>query len=100
MRSFEKKMDRPQKLSRWKLGRKLSTYFPAEVSMPPLLSSLEVEERIRIGVNHALRQYKQRGKDVRVRLDACSLSIQLEDLSRIVEELVDNACKFSRQERR
>jgi two-component system sensor histidine kinase/response regulator len=66
--------------------------------MLPLLSSLEVEERIRIGVNQALRQYKQRHKDVRVRLDACSLSIQLEDLSRIVEELVENACKFSRQE--
>jgi two-component system, sensor histidine kinase and response regulator len=66
--------------------------------MPPLLSSLEVEERIQIGVNQALRQYKERRKDVRVRVDSCSLSIQPEDLSRIVEELVDNACKFSRQE--
>ena len=65
--------------------------------MPPLLSSLEVEERIQIGVNQALRQ-KERRKDVRVRVDSCSLSIQPEDLSRIVEELVDNACKFSRQE--
>jgi two-component system, sensor histidine kinase and response regulator len=66
--------------------------------LPPRLSSLEVEERIRIGVNQALRQYKQRRQDVRVRIDACSLSIGLGDLSRIVEELVDNACKFSRQE--
>jgi two-component system, sensor histidine kinase and response regulator len=66
--------------------------------MPPLLSSSEVEEGIQIGVNQALRQYKERRKDVRVRVDACSLSIQPEDLSRIVVELVDNACKFSRQE--
>ena len=64
----------------------------------PLLSSVQVEKRIRIGVNQALRQYKQRSQDVRVRIDACSLSIQLEDLSRIVEELVDNACAFSRQD--
>ena len=66
--------------------------------MPPLLSSSEVEERIQIGVNQALRQYKERRKDVRVRVDSCSLSIQPEELSRIVEELVDNACKFSRQD--
>jgi signal transduction histidine kinase len=65
---------------------------------PPLLSSPQVEERIRIGVNQALRQYKQRRQDVRVHIDACSLSIEPGDLSRIVEELVDNACKFSRQE--
>jgi two-component system sensor histidine kinase/response regulator len=48
--------------------------------------------------NDALRQYKQRGKDVRLRLDTCSFSIQLGDLSLIVEELVDNAFKFSRHE--
>jgi two-component system, sensor histidine kinase and response regulator len=65
---------------------------------PPFLSSLQVEERIRIGVKQALRQYKPRRQDVHVQIDACSLSIQLGDLSRIVEELVDNACKFSRQE--
>ena len=64
----------------------------------PLLSSLQVEKRIRIGVNQALRQYKQRRLDVRVQIDACSFSIQLEDLSLIVEELVDNACQFSRHE--
>jgi two-component system sensor histidine kinase/response regulator len=64
---------------------------------PPLLSSLEVEEGIRIGVDRSLRQFKQRRQDVRVRVDACSLTIQLGDLSRIVGELVDNACKFSRQ---
>jgi two-component system, sensor histidine kinase and response regulator len=39
----------------------------------PLLSSGEVEEGIQIGVNHALRQFKQRRQDVRLRIDACSL---------------------------
>jgi two-component system, sensor histidine kinase and response regulator len=67
-------------------------------TMPLLLSPLEVEKRIRIGVNQGLRQYKERRQDIRERIDACSLSIQPEDLSRVVEELVDNACKFSRQE--
>jgi two-component system, sensor histidine kinase and response regulator len=65
--------------------------------VPLLLLPLEVEERIRIGVDQALRQSKQRRPDVRARIDACSLTIQPEDLSRIVGEVVDNACKFSRQ---
>jgi two-component system sensor histidine kinase/response regulator len=64
--------------------------------MPPLLSSVQVEERIRIGLDQALRQYRQRGEDLRVRIEGCSFSIQPGDLSLIVEELVDNACKFSR----
>jgi two-component system, sensor histidine kinase and response regulator len=64
----------------------------------PRLTSLQVEERIRIGVKQALRQYEHRRLDVRVQINACSFSIQLEDLSLIVEQLVDNACKFSRQE--
>jgi len=66
--------------------------------MPPLLSPFQVEENIQIGINQALRQYKQRRQDIRVRIDACWLSIKLGDLSRIVEELVDNACKFSLHE--
>ena len=32
-----------------------------------------------------------------VQVEACSLSVKPGDLSRLVEELVDNACKFSRQ---
>jgi two-component system sensor histidine kinase/response regulator len=65
--------------------------------VPPFLSSREVEESIQGGVDQALRQYERR-EDVTVRLDACSISVKAGDLSRIVEELVDNACKFSRQE--
>jgi two-component system, sensor histidine kinase and response regulator len=65
--------------------------------VPPFLSSREVEESIRGGVDQALRQYERRA-DVTVRLHACSISVKAGDLSRTVEELVDNACKFSRQE--
>jgi two-component system, sensor histidine kinase and response regulator len=65
--------------------------------VPPLLSSREVEESIQGGVDQALRQNERR-EDVTVRLDACSISVKAGDLTRIVEELVDNACKFSRQE--
>ncbi len=53
-------------------------------------------ESIQTGVSEALRQSK-RGKDVTLRTEACSISVKPRDLSRIVEELVDNACKFSRQ---
>ena len=47
-------------------------------------------------MNEALR-LNQRREDVTVRVNACSISLKPEDLSRMVEELVDNACKFSRQ---
>jgi len=62
----------------------------------PSLSSHEVAESIQTGVNEALRLNK-RGEDVTVEVKACSILVKSEDLSRIVEELVDNACKFSRQ---
>jgi signal transduction histidine kinase len=62
----------------------------------PTLSSREVLESIRTGVNEALRQNERRD-DVTVDVKAYSILVKSEDLSRIVEELVDNACKFSRQ---
>jgi two-component system sensor histidine kinase/response regulator len=65
--------------------------------VPPFLSSRELEKSIQGGVDQALRQNERR-EDVTVRLDACSISVKAGDLTHIVEELVDNACKFSRQE--
>jgi signal transduction histidine kinase len=62
---------------------------------PSLLSPGEVEEQIRRGVREALRHY-EREDDVTIDLKPCALTIKPDDLSRIVEELVDNACKFSR----
>jgi signal transduction histidine kinase len=64
---------------------------------PSLLSPREVEESIRTGVEEVLRHHP-RGEDVVVRVDAtCSFSLSPGDLRRMVEELVDNACKFSRK---
>jgi two-component system sensor histidine kinase/response regulator len=65
-------------------------------SMPPPLSPDEVEKSIQTGINETLQQNERR-KDVGFRVSACSISVKAEALSRIVEELVDNACKFSRQ---
>jgi len=62
----------------------------------PTLSPGEVEKSILAGVKEALRLNKRR-EDVTVQVNACSISVKPEDLSRMVEELVDNACKFSRQ---
>jgi len=60
------------------------------------LSPRQVDERINVGVDEALR-FNKRKDDVAVRVNARSISVTPEDLSRIVEELVDNACKYSRQ---
>jgi signal transduction histidine kinase len=60
------------------------------------LSPRQVEESIQAGVKEALRLNK-RQDDVTVLVSACSITVKSEDLSRMVEELVDNACKFSRQ---
>jgi two-component system, sensor histidine kinase and response regulator len=62
---------------------------------PPVLSPLQTKQVVEAGVNEALRQ-NQRPKDFTVRIEACPLSVKPDDFSRIVEELVDNACKFSR----
>ena len=62
----------------------------------PTLSPGEVEKNILAGVKEALRLNKRR-EDVTVQVNACSITVKPEDLSRMVEELVDNACKFSRQ---
>lgn len=60
------------------------------------LSTCEVEEQIQLGVTEALRLNPRR-EDLTVRVKACGISIKAGDLSRLVEELVDNAFKFSRQ---
>jgi two-component system, sensor histidine kinase and response regulator len=60
------------------------------------LSPSDVERAILAGVADALR-LNDRREDLTVRVQAFAVSVRLDDLSRIVEELVDNACKFSRQ---
>ena len=63
---------------------------------PPLLSATEVERSIRTGIEDALRVNKRRD-DIEIRITPCPLSIKPRDLTLIVEELVDNSCKFSLQ---
>ncbi|MCE0499758.1 MAG: hybrid sensor histidine kinase/response regulator [Methylacidiphilales bacterium] len=65
-------------------------------SVPPPLSPEHVEESIQEGIHEVLRQHERRD-DVGLWMSACSISVKPGDLSRIVEELVDNACKFSRR---
>ena len=59
------------------------------------LSPTQVEESIESGAREALRLVK-RNEDLTVRVTPCSLSITSADLSRVVEELLDNSFKFSR----
>ena len=72
--------------------------FPAVLSepVPAPLSHDEVEESIRAGISEASR-LSERQENVTVQAQPCSLAIKPEHLSHIVEELVDNAFKFSRQ---
>ena len=60
------------------------------------LSPSEAETAILAGVADALRLNNRR-EDVIVRILPGPVMVKLADLSHLVEELVDNACKFSRQ---
>ena len=65
----------------------------------PLVGALppsRVEESIRLGVKEALRLNSRKG-DIAVRVEECALAVKPGELTHMVEELVDNACKFSRQ---
>ena len=86
-----------------RLNRTLRNYLLIldlqSASSEPVMGALtarQVEESIQAGLNEALRLNKRKA-DVMVRIDFCPISMKPGDLSRIVEELVDNACKFSRQ---
>jgi signal transduction histidine kinase len=66
-----------------------------DITAPPLPPD-KVEAGIKAGVAEALRM-NQRREDVSVQVEACPIAVRGDELSRMVEELVDNACKFSRQ---
>jgi signal transduction histidine kinase len=91
-------------LSALRLNRTLRNYLlildlqtvSPQPSPPSSLPPHQTEDAVRAGLKDGLRQY-QRENDVAVRIDPCALPVKADDLSRIVEELVDNACKFSRQ---
>jgi len=89
-------------LSAFRLHRTLRNYLlilgleTASPKTSPPLSTGETEKRIQAGISEALRLNNRQG-DVHTELSGCSISVQSTDLTRMVEELVDNACKFSRQ---
>jgi len=59
------------------------------------LSTVEVERAMGDGVAEALRLQPRRA-DVTLRVIPCPIAIRAPDLARLVDELVHNACKFSR----
>jgi signal transduction histidine kinase len=90
-------------LSSLRLNRTLKNYLlvldlqtASSEALMGSLSTRQVEESIQNGVNEALRLNK-RQDDVTIRVETCSIAVKPGDLSRIAEELVDNAFKYSRQ---
>jgi signal transduction histidine kinase len=88
--------------SAFRLNRTLRNYLlildlqnAAATAATKSLSSNEVETNILAGVEEVLRLNNRR-QDVTVRVKACSLLVNPDYLCHIIEELVDNACKFSR----
>jgi len=71
--------------------------LPSASDTPPPLAPAEVEENIRAGITEALRLNGKRAEDLAIQVKAGAIAVKPTDLSRIVEELVDNAFKFSRQ---
>jgi two-component system, sensor histidine kinase and response regulator len=67
---------------------------PGEVPVPSLT---EWEAGIRSGVSMAARQNK-RSEDIVLVIEGAPLAVRASDLTLMVEELVENACKFSRRE--
>jgi CheY-like chemotaxis protein len=68
----------------------------SQLNLQDPLTPREVEEAISAGVNAAL-QLNNRQDDVNMEISARPILAKREDLTLMVEELVDNACKFSRQ---
>jgi two-component system, sensor histidine kinase and response regulator len=59
------------------------------------LTTVELERAVSDGLSEALRIHKRR-EDITLRVLPCPIAVEAPDLARIVEELVHNACKFSR----
>ncbi len=59
------------------------------------LSAVELERAMTDGVAEALRLQPRRA-DIALRIVPCPIAVKALDLARVVDELVHNACKFSR----
>ena len=98
-------LHRDIRISALRLHRTLKNYLtildleaaPQEVKAVLVPLSLNaLKESILAGAKEALHR-NNRSEDITVRVDECTVLVNSRNLSLIVEELVDNACKFSRQ---
>jgi len=75
----------------------LQTLSPeTAAAQTPRLSPRDLKESLKSGVNEALRR-NGRVENVVLEVEEAMVAATLSDISLISEELVDNACKFSRK---
>jgi len=74
----------------------LQTATPDETRKTDLLSPSAVKESLQAGIEAAVQRYDRR-RDLIELLEACPIHAQAQDLTLIAEELVDNACNYSRR---
>jgi two-component system sensor histidine kinase/response regulator len=67
----------------------------AEAELPSPVPQADLLESLKTGVELAVKRHGRRD-DITLRWEECSIMVQPSDLTQIVEELVDNAFKFSR----
>ena len=67
---------------------------PDQVTVTEKLASQQLHESITTGL-HAVAARHRREADLQVEIKACAVIAQPGDVSLMVEELMDNACKFS-----
>jgi signal transduction histidine kinase len=84
-----------------RLNRTLRNFlqiFDLQTALPETmvgsLSARQTEESIHVGVKAAL-QLNKRQEDITFQISDCSLAVKPGNLTHIVEELIDNACKYS-----
>jgi signal transduction histidine kinase len=74
----------------------LETSSSTEPAKPPApLSIGELKQSVAASMNEVLRGHK-RESDLHLHIDPCPIAVRPDDLTRIVEEIANNACKFSR----
>ena len=89
--------------SGWRLHRTLKNYLmvldletgPAPEQATPVLGGDDPPAAVTNGATTAARRH-QREADLTVQASACTISVQAAELTTMTEEMVDNACSFSR----
>jgi signal transduction histidine kinase len=90
--------------SGWRLHRAVRNYLsaielesdlPPPPSHPPTLSADAFRQAVNAGIDAAIKRHR-RERDLQSQLAAVNVAGNTADITLIVEELVDNACRFSR----